>query len=51
MPVKNYQAGEEKFFRIVLNGRPGTPMAPFKGILSPEEVRSIYLYLTPVRQQ
>ena len=50
-PIKNYQAGEGKFVRIVQNGRPGTPMAPFKGILTPEEIQSIYRFLTSPAQR
>ena len=32
--------------RIVLQGKKGTPMAPFKGILTEQEILSIYQYLT-----
>jgi ABC-type amino acid transport substrate-binding protein len=44
--IRNYADGQEKFLRIVLQGKKGTPMAPFKGILTEEEILSIYHYLT-----
>lgn len=44
--IKNYDAGEQKFVRVVREGKRGTPMAPFKGILTDDEIRSIYHYLT-----
>lgn len=49
-PITNYQGGREKFVRIVRDGRRGTPMAPFKGILTEEEILSIYQYLTSLRR-
>lgn len=49
--IRNYRGGQERFVRIVQNGRPGTAMAPFKGILTMEEVLSIYRYLTLLPQQ
>lgn len=50
-PIKNYQGGQEKFVRIVQNGRAGTPMGPFKGILAVDEILNIYAYLNSSRQQ
>lgn len=44
--IKNYDGGQEKFVRIVRDGRRNTPMAPFKSILSDEEILKIYQYLT-----
>ena len=44
--IRNYDGGQEKFVRIVRDGRRSTPMAPFKGILSNEEILSIYQFLT-----
>jgi ABC-type amino acid transport substrate-binding protein len=44
--IRNYADGQEKFLRIVLQGKKGTPMAPFKGILTEKEIFSIYHYLT-----
>jgi mono/diheme cytochrome c family protein len=52
MPIiRNYDGGEEKFLRIVENGRAGTPMAPFRGILTREEILSVYRYLTSLPHQ
>jgi polar amino acid transport system substrate-binding protein len=47
--LKNYDGGWDKFYRIVWVGRKNTPMAGFKGILTPDEVRHIYEYLTAAR--
>lgn len=44
--IRQYQGGAEKFVRVVREGRRGTPMAPFRGILTDEEILSIYRYLT-----
>jgi polar amino acid transport system substrate-binding protein len=49
--LRNYDGGQEKFLRIVENGRGGTPMAPFKGILTREEILSVYQYLTSLPPQ
>ncbi|MBI4608188.1 MAG: transporter substrate-binding domain-containing protein [Candidatus Rokubacteria bacterium] len=49
--LRNYEGGQEKFLRITQNGRPGTAMAPFKGILTAEEILSIYRYLTSFSPQ
>ncbi len=50
-PIRNYQGGQDRFVRIVQNGRQGTPMAPFRGILTVDEIHSIYRYLTSLPQQ
>lgn len=44
--IRQYPGGVEKFVRVVREGRRGTPMAPFRGILTDEEILSIYRYLT-----
>ena len=49
--LRNYADGQEKFLRIVLNGKRDTPMAPFKSILTQEEIFSIYQYLTALPRQ
>ena len=49
--LRNYEAGWERFYRFVWEGRKNTAMAAFKGILSPDEVRAIYEYLTSLPQQ
>jgi polar amino acid transport system substrate-binding protein len=48
--IRNYAGGREKFLRIVENGKQGTAMAPFKGILTWEEILSVYQYLTSPSQ-
>jgi ABC-type amino acid transport substrate-binding protein len=49
--IRNYEAGQEKFLRTVESGRPGTAMAPFKGILTREEILEVYRYLTSLPRQ
>ena len=44
--LKNYDGGWDKFSRLVLNGRKNTAMGGFKGILTEDEVRALYEYLT-----
>lgn len=44
--LKSYAGGEERFVRIVKQGRPNTPMGPFKNILTEEEIKNLYLFLT-----
>lgn len=48
--LKNYDGGWDKFYRIVWNGRKNTAMGAFSTILTPDEIRSIYEYLTSMRQ-
>jgi len=50
-PIRSYDGGWDKFYRIVWTGRRNTAMAAFKGILSPEEVRALYEYLTSLPKQ
>ena len=49
--LRNYARGQERFLQIVQNGKPGTPMAPFKNILTVEEILSVYQYLTSLPPQ
>jgi polar amino acid transport system substrate-binding protein len=49
--IKNYDGGWEKFSRLVMNGRKNTAMGGFKGILTDEEVRALYEYLTARARQ
>jgi mono/diheme cytochrome c family protein len=49
--IRNYEGGQEKFLRIVQNGKKGTPMGAFKGILTEDEILSIYQYLTSLPRQ
>jgi ABC-type amino acid transport substrate-binding protein len=44
--LRHYARGQERFLQIVQNGKPGTPMVPFKNILTMEEILSVYQYLT-----
>jgi mono/diheme cytochrome c family protein len=37
---------DDAFVRVVLNGRPGTPMLSFKGLLTEEEIRQIRAYIS-----
>jgi hypothetical protein len=39
--IRHYEGGQEKFLRIVQNGKKGTPMGRFKGILTEAEILSI----------
>jgi mono/diheme cytochrome c family protein len=48
-PIRKYEGGWEKFQRIVRDGRKNTAMAPFKGILTDDEIRAIYAYLTSLQ--
>jgi polar amino acid transport system substrate-binding protein len=50
-PIRNYEGDREKFLRVVQNGKKGTPMGGFKGILTEEEILSIYQYLTSLPRQ
>jgi len=49
--LRNYDGGFDKFYRLVWEGRKNTAMAAFKGILSPDEVRALYEYLTSLPRQ
>ena len=43
--LTSFKDTDEVFVKIVLNGRPGTAMAPFKGLLTEEDVRQIRAYI------
>jgi mono/diheme cytochrome c family protein len=49
--IRHYEGGQEKSLRVVQNGKKGTPMGGFKGILREEEILSIYQYLTSLPRQ
>jgi ABC-type amino acid transport substrate-binding protein len=50
-PIRNYEKGEQKFIHIVQEGKKGTAMAPFRGILTIEETRNLYRYLVSLPKQ
>ena len=43
--LREFKGTEGDFVRIVQNGRPGTGMTPWKGIISDEEIRHIARYI------
>jgi mono/diheme cytochrome c family protein len=45
-----YKDSDEAFVKTVLNGRPATPMPPFKGTLTEADVRQIRTYLKGLPQ-
>jgi ABC-type amino acid transport substrate-binding protein len=49
--LRNYEGGWERFYRLVWEGRKNTAMAAFRGILTPDEVRAVYEYLTSLPRQ
>jgi ABC-type amino acid transport substrate-binding protein len=49
--LRNYAGGPERFMRMVRDGRRGTPMGGFKAILTEEEIRAVYAYLTSFPRQ
>jgi ABC-type amino acid transport substrate-binding protein len=49
--LKHYAGGFDRFVRVTMQGRKNTPMGGFKGILSEDEVASIYRYLTSIPRQ
>jgi ABC-type amino acid transport substrate-binding protein/cytochrome c5 len=40
-----FKGSEDDFVRVVRNGRPGTAMTPWKGIVSDDDIRAIARYL------
>lgn len=48
--LTSFKDTDEAFVKIVLNGRPGTAMAPFKGLLSEEEIHQIRAYVKTLPQ-
>ena len=43
--LQAFKGTEDDFLRIVQNGRPGTAMTPWKGIISDEDIRNIARYI------
>ena len=40
-----FKGSEDDFLRVVRNGRPGTGMTPWKGLIPDDDIRAIALYL------
>ena len=40
-----FKGSEEDFLRVVRNGRPGTAMTPWKGLISDDDIRAIVRYV------
>jgi hypothetical protein len=49
--MRHYEGGQERFLRVVQNGKKGTPRGAFNGILTEEEILSLYQYLTSLPRQ
>jgi mono/diheme cytochrome c family protein len=49
--IRHYEGGQERFLRVVQNGKKGTPRGAFNGILTEEEILSLYQYLTSLPRQ
>jgi ABC-type amino acid transport substrate-binding protein len=43
--LKAFKGSEDDFVRVVLNGRPGTAMTPWKGLIADEDIRNIVRYI------
>jgi mxaJ protein len=43
--LRAFKGTEEDFLRIVRNGRPGTAMTPWKGLIADEDIRAIARYV------
>jgi len=43
--LRTFKGTEDDFLRVVRNGRPGTGMTPWKGIISDEDIRNIARYI------
>jgi len=43
--LQAFKGSEDDFLRVVRNGRPGTAMVPWKGLISDEDIRGIARYL------
>ena len=43
--LRAFKGSEDDFLRIVRNGRAGTGMTPWKGLISDEEVRNMLRYI------
>jgi polar amino acid transport system substrate-binding protein len=46
--LRRFNGGDEDFFAIVKNGRPGTAMSAWKDLLSDEEIRDIQEYVKSI---
>jgi ABC-type amino acid transport substrate-binding protein len=46
--LRAFKGSEDDFLRVVRNGRPGTGMTPWKGIISDEDIRGIARYLQQI---
>jgi ABC-type amino acid transport substrate-binding protein len=49
--LQAFKGTEADFLRIVQNGRPGTGMTPWKGIISDDDIRNIGRYIKWLSQQ
>ena len=43
--LKAFKGSEDDFVRVVLNGRPGTAMTPWKGLIADEDIRNIARFI------
>ena len=43
--LRTFKGSEDDFVRIVRNGRPGTAMTPWKGLIDDDDIRAIARYL------
>jgi polar amino acid transport system substrate-binding protein len=43
--LRTFKGTEADFLRVVLNGRPGTAMTPWKGLIAEDDIRSIARYV------
>lgn len=43
--LRGFKGSEEDFLRIVRNGRPGTAMTPWKGLIDDDDIRAIARYV------
>jgi len=48
--LRSFKGTEDEFLKIVQNGRPGTGMTPWKGIISDDDIRAIYRYVKSLAQ-
>jgi ABC-type amino acid transport substrate-binding protein len=48
--LTRYNNSDDAFVKTVLNGRPATPMPPFKGVLTEEDARQIRAYVKGLSQ-
>ena len=43
--VKDSKLTDEQFVKVVLQGRPGTPMRPYKGLLSEKQILAVRAHI------